>query len=62
MDNNKEDIAIEERSADEVVKIGEKRIAPVGVRIFNLLFDVTPPGANCRNNHGEGCVFIHHMN
>lgn len=43
MDNNKEDIVIEERSADEVVKIGEKRIAPVGVRIFNPAFDVTSP-------------------
>jgi methylthioribose-1-phosphate isomerase len=43
MDNNKEDIVIEERSADEVVKIGGKRIAPVGVRIFNPAFDVTSP-------------------
>ena len=43
MDNNEEDIVIEERSVDEVVKIGEKRIAPVGVRIFNPAFDVTSP-------------------
>jgi methylthioribose-1-phosphate isomerase len=43
MDNDKEDIVIEERSADEVVKIGGKRIAPVGVRIFNPAFDVTSP-------------------
>ena len=43
MDNNEEDIIIEERSVDEVVKIGEKRIAPVGVRIFNPAFDVTSP-------------------
>jgi methylthioribose-1-phosphate isomerase len=43
MDSNEEDIVIEERSVDEVVKIGEKRIAPVGVRIFNPAFDVTSP-------------------
>lgn len=43
LDNNEEDIIIEERSVDEVVKIGEKRIAPVGVRIFNPAFDVTSP-------------------
>jgi methylthioribose-1-phosphate isomerase len=43
MDNDKKDIDIEERSVDEVVKIGEKRIAPAGVRIFNPAFDVTSP-------------------
>jgi len=43
MHNNEEDIVIEERSVDEVVRIGEKRIAPTGVRIFNPAFDMTPP-------------------
>jgi methylthioribose-1-phosphate isomerase len=43
MHNKEEDIVIEERSVDEVVKIGEKRIAPTGVRIFNPAFDMTPP-------------------
>ena len=43
MNNSEEDIVIEERSVDEVVKIGDKRIAPVGVRIFNPAFDVTSP-------------------
>jgi len=43
MHNNEEDIVIEERSVDEVVKIGGKRIAPTGVRIFNPAFDMTPP-------------------
>ena len=38
-----DEVAIEERSIDEVVKIGKKRIAPKGVRIFNPAFDVTPP-------------------
>ena len=37
------DIIIEERSVEEVTKIGDKRIAPVGVRIFNPAFDLTPP-------------------
>ena len=43
MNNSEEDIVIEERSVDEVVKIGDKRIAPIGVRIFNPAFDVTSP-------------------
>ena len=43
MNSSEEDIVIEERSVDEVVKIGDKRIAPVGVRIFNPAFDVTSP-------------------
>ncbi|HKO64902.1 MAG TPA: S-methyl-5-thioribose-1-phosphate isomerase [Candidatus Nitrosocosmicus sp.] len=43
MDNEEKDIDIEERSVEEVVKIGEKRIAPAGVRIFNPAFDVTSP-------------------
>jgi len=43
MDNEEKDIDIEERSVEEVVKIGEKRIAPEGVRIFNPAFDVTSP-------------------
>jgi methylthioribose-1-phosphate isomerase len=38
-----EDVVIEERSVDEVVKLGKKRIAPKGVRIFNPAFDMTPP-------------------
>lgn len=37
------DIVIEERSVEEVIKIGDKRIAPIGVRIFNPAFDLTPP-------------------
>lgn len=37
------EVMIEERSVDEVVKVGKKRIAPKGVRIFNPAFDMTPP-------------------
>jgi methylthioribose-1-phosphate isomerase len=38
-----EDITIEERSVEEVIKIGDTRVAPAGVRIFNPAFDLTPP-------------------
>jgi methylthioribose-1-phosphate isomerase len=37
------DVVIEERSVDEVVRVGKKRIAPKGVRVFNPAFDMTPP-------------------
>ncbi|MFL6493497.1 MAG: S-methyl-5-thioribose-1-phosphate isomerase [Nitrososphaera sp.] len=37
------DVIIEDRSVDEVVKIGRKRIAPKGIRVFNPAFDMTPP-------------------
>jgi methylthioribose-1-phosphate isomerase len=42
-ESSPEQVVIEERSVDEVVKIGKKRIAPKGVRIFNPAFDMTPP-------------------
>ena len=38
-----EDVIIEDRSVDEVVKVGKRRIAPKGVRVFNPAFDITPP-------------------
>lgn len=38
-----EEITIEERSFDEVVKIRGRRIAPKGVPVSNPVFDVTPP-------------------
>jgi methylthioribose-1-phosphate isomerase len=41
--SNLEDVPIEERGADEVLKIGRKRIAAKGVDAFNPAFDVTPP-------------------
>ena len=37
-----DDIVIEERSSDEVVSFGGRRIAPPDVRGFNPAFDVTP--------------------
>jgi len=36
-------VTIEERSFDEVVMMGGKRVVPKGVRVFNPAFDVTPP-------------------
>jgi len=42
-ESSPEDVVIEERSVDEVVKVGKKRIAPKGVRVFNPAFDMTPP-------------------
>jgi methylthioribose-1-phosphate isomerase len=41
--NNHDDVIIEERSPEEVVKIAGKRIAPESVKVFNPAFDVTPP-------------------
>jgi methylthioribose-1-phosphate isomerase len=42
-ESNPDDVIIEERSIDEVVKVGKKRIAPKGVKVFNPAFDMTPP-------------------
>jgi len=42
-ESNPDDVVIEDRSADEVVRVGRKRIAPKGVRVFNPAFDMTPP-------------------
>ncbi len=42
-ESNPQDVVIEERSTDEVVKVAGKRVAPKGVRIFNPAFDMTPP-------------------
>jgi methylthioribose-1-phosphate isomerase len=42
-ESNLDDIIIEERSKEEVTMMGNKRIAPEGVRVFNPAFDVTPP-------------------
>lgn len=36
-------VIIEERSFDEVISMGGKRVVPKGVRVFNPAFDVTPP-------------------
>jgi len=39
-----DDVKIEERSADEVVKVLSRyRIAPKGINVLNYAFDITPP-------------------
>ncbi|MCS6768774.1 MAG: S-methyl-5-thioribose-1-phosphate isomerase [Candidatus Nitrosocaldus sp.] len=38
-----DEVTIEERAYDEVVKVSGKRVAPRGVRVFNPAFDITPP-------------------
>jgi methylthioribose-1-phosphate isomerase len=37
-----EDIVIEERNPDEVLRIGKKRVAPKGSAALNPAFDLTP--------------------
>ena len=41
--NTPKDIVIEERSKDEVIKIGKQIIAPPNVGVINPAFDMTPP-------------------
>ena len=40
--NNGEEIPIEERADEEVTHLGDKRIAPIDVKVFNPAFDITP--------------------
>ena len=42
-ESNPEEVVIEERSVEEVIKVGKKRVAPKRVRVFNPAFDMTPP-------------------
>ncbi|MGD1835340.1 MAG: S-methyl-5-thioribose-1-phosphate isomerase [Nitrososphaeraceae archaeon] len=41
--SNLKDIVIEERSKNEVLKIGNKFIAPDDIKVLNPAFDITPP-------------------
>ena len=41
--NHPNDIIIEERSKDEVIKIGNKVVAPKNIEVINPAFDMTPP-------------------
>ncbi len=43
LESNPDNVVIEERPVEEVIKLGRKRIAPKGIRIFNPAFDMTPP-------------------
>jgi methylthioribose-1-phosphate isomerase len=41
--NMPKDIVIEERSKDEVIKIGKQIVAPPDIGVINPAFDITPP-------------------
>lgn len=43
LNSNPDQVTVEERSFDEVVMMGGKRVVPEGVRVFNPAFDMTPP-------------------
>jgi methylthioribose-1-phosphate isomerase len=42
-ESDPDNVIIEERPVEEVIKLGKKRVAPKGIRIFNPAFDMTPP-------------------
>jgi methylthioribose-1-phosphate isomerase len=37
------EVVIEERNKNELMKMGNKLLAPKGIKVFNPAFDVTPP-------------------
>ena len=37
------DIVIDERDSSEVIRIGNRLVAPLQVKVFNPAFDITPP-------------------
>lgn len=41
--NSPDDIVIEERSKEEVIKIGKRVVAPENIDVINPAFDLTPP-------------------
>jgi methylthioribose-1-phosphate isomerase len=41
--SNVSEVVIEERNKNELMKIGNKLLAPRGTKVFNPAFDVTPP-------------------
>ena len=43
LERTHDQVTIEERSFDEVVKLRGRRIVPIGVPVANPVFDVTPP-------------------
>jgi methylthioribose-1-phosphate isomerase len=43
LESRPENIIIEQRKANEVTGIGDKRTAPDGIDVINPAFDMTPP-------------------
>ncbi|HEY9398365.1 MAG TPA: S-methyl-5-thioribose-1-phosphate isomerase [Nitrososphaeraceae archaeon] len=41
--SNVNEVVIEERNKNELTKMGNKLLAPKGIKVFNPAFDVTPP-------------------
>ncbi|HEX2306492.1 MAG TPA: S-methyl-5-thioribose-1-phosphate isomerase [Nitrososphaeraceae archaeon] len=41
--SNVSEVVIEERNKSELMKMGNKLLAPKGIKVFNPAFDVTPP-------------------
>ena len=41
--SNVNEVVIEERNKNELMKMGNKLLAPKGIKVFNPAFDVTPP-------------------
>jgi len=42
LERSEKDVEIEERDADEIRRLGNKQLAPLGVPIYNPAFDATP--------------------
>src|SRR6476620_5294270 len=43
LSSNVNEVVIEERNKNELMKMGNKLLAPKGIKVFNPAFDVTPP-------------------
>jgi methylthioribose-1-phosphate isomerase len=58
--NDIDDIVIEERSKEEVTKIGGKKIAPTNIKVINPAFDITPPDLITSIITEKGLIFPPH--
>ncbi len=43
MKSSPDDVVIEQRNPDEVIRTGDRKTAPDGIKVINPAFDVTPP-------------------
>ena len=41
--SNPKDVMIEQRKAEEVTQVGDRKTAPEGIDVINPAFDMTPP-------------------
>ncbi len=42
LERSEKDVEIEERDADEIRRLGNKKLAPADVKVYNPAFDATP--------------------